>query len=968
MGPGNPGRCALLAASALFVFASGAMALPELHEQGAITTVEGSSYRVTMPRDVLDVDLEIRDGAGQWYRVAQTAGDRAFGLLRGPDALLSPGLRATWATEEGTEAIVIGRQAVLDMASGIVFELHLICHDEGILLGGRLIQPQGAPADGAWWCPPRLGLAPHDWTHYTYYSEDGSQHDGALSDLLPYPAYAGVSPWGAQGDVAPRLSDHRPALAVRAPARGLGLAVVFADYAAAWEGGSAFVQRYNANSLFLYGGYIPASTDGMHWAWLAPCPAEGGPAAARRVDELVALGPRLLTGFAPIASEPPAAWREPLADFPPELRNAEPVSDISDAVVYTVNEGTAGSAYGIDLARKVGSDVLVRAWFKWAQAPPVSQWIGQPAEAHKLGALFGGGITCSALYEHENGLTQEQVLDMATRGPAGQLIDAWDQPGVRHGSLSSPAYLDYLFRWCREQIDAGADYLFMDEHTAALSGLEGYDDHSLVDFRTYLLDACPQTRDWALEDPRWSADLGIGLADAAVCPDGTIGSFEYRAHLASVDALEEPSRPANRLFGLWNDFRNWRDDRAWKALTDRIRDYSRRQGRTVLISANGLARYVDLQVMGVWGQWTTDAGHIDVSANLVPHWRSLVERGHDLAGRRVPVVLFHDWGFGEVPFPWMAVPPSEREAWMRTRGAEIYASGAFFAFPVLGPFGCDAQRDGTLASIAHQTAYYRRHRAVYLESQWLGFEGLNSDAGPVSLSAGWNPGRQEVLVHVVSRNVRAGQLEPIAALQLRLPLATVPASAHAVSPDFEGERAVECRLEGDQLVVDLPGVEAYTVVRLRYDGEPDLTRLRDPFRIRPVASWTRPATSEFRVLPGGRVEPAADLVGFMQGMLHGEMRNPPVFELDAADEAVLSVHVRAVASAGARLEFRIDGQVTKVVDLPDRDGDNDGAVLEYDETFTVNIPAGKHRVTVDNVGPDWAVIDWYEFGGGFEAP
>ena len=52
---------------------------------------------------------------------------------------------------------------------------------------------------------------------------------------------------------------------------------------------------------------------------------------------------------------------------------------------------------------------------------------------------------------------------MATRGPAGQLIAAWNEPNCRHGSLSSPTYLDYLLSSCKVQIDAGADYLFMDE-------------------------------------------------------------------------------------------------------------------------------------------------------------------------------------------------------------------------------------------------------------------------------------------------------------------------------------------------------------------------------------------------------------------------------------------------------------------------------------------------------------------------
>jgi hypothetical protein len=138
--------------------------------------------------------------------------------------------------------------------------------------------------------------------------------------------------------------------------------------------------------------------------------------------------------------------------------------DINDAVVFTMNELT-DSQYGLDLARQAGSEVLIRGWFKWHQAPRLEslRWI--PEKAHAFGALFGGGITCSALYDGENGLTREQLLDMATRGADGKLVDAWNHPDIRHGSLSSPAYLDYLFRWCREQIDAGVDYLFMDELT-----------------------------------------------------------------------------------------------------------------------------------------------------------------------------------------------------------------------------------------------------------------------------------------------------------------------------------------------------------------------------------------------------------------------------------------------------------------------------------------------------------------------
>ncbi|MFQ6098178.1 MAG: hypothetical protein ACE5O2_10675, partial [Armatimonadota bacterium] len=559
----------------------------------------------------------------------------------------------------------------------------------------------------------------------------------------------------------------------------------------------------------------------------------------------------------------------------------------------------------------------------------------------------------------------QQVLDMATRGPDGQLIDAWDQPGVRHGSLSSPAYLDYLLRWCREQIDAGADYLFMDEHTAALTRLEGYDDHSLVDFRRYLLQDCPQTEGWALDDARWRTELKVDLSDPRICPTGKMDSFDYRAYMRAMGVLQDPNAEKNPLRVLWSQFRTFRDDRAWKHLTDRIRAYAAQKGRTVLISANGIAKYVDLQVLGVWGRWTTRDGHIDLTDSQLPQWRSLVLQGRDVAGKKVPVVLFHDWGFGDPPFPWLAVPPSEREIWMRTRGAEIYAAGAFFAFPVLGPFGCDASKDGTLRVIAQQTAFYQAHRDLYLRGTYLGSEGLRTDAERLSLAAWWSEEPRAIVLHVINRDVRAGRLQRRHDVAVRLPVTAAPDRVVLLSPDWPGERAGACRRIAEGLDVVAPEVDAYVVAILPYTDEVDVTALIDPVRIRPNRRWTRPTRSEFPVRPDGWVEHWGELEGFLQGMLHKHLRNPPTFLVNALTDGELLVHVRAVATLGARLEYRVDGRPTATVELPDLDGKNDGNAPEYDRTYSFPIPRGRHRITLDNVGGDWATVDWYQFKGAF---
>jgi hypothetical protein len=48
------------------------------------------------------------------------------------------------------------------------------------------------------------------------------------------------------------------------------------------------------------------------------------------------------------------------------------------------------------------------------------------------------------------------------------------------------------------------------------------------------------------------------------------------------------------------------------------------------------------------------------------------------------------------------------------------------------------------------------------------------------------------------------------------------------------------------------------------------------------------------------------------------------------------------------------------------DGKNDGGAVEYDRVFTFPVPAGPHRLTLDNIGPDWLVLTWLAFEGEFK--
>ena len=366
---------------------------------------------------------------------------------------------------------------------------------------------------------------------------------------------------------------------------------------------------------------------------------------------------------------------------------------------------------------------------------------------------------------------------------------------------------------------------------------------------------------------------------------------------------------------------------------------------------------MDLQVLGVWDNWQTNNGRIDLSESQLDVWGSTVAAGWRMAGKQVPVVLFHDWGFDG--FPWGEISPEDRRLWIRVRGAEIYAAGGFFAFPVHA--GNDSRRDGTLPEIARQSRFYQRTRT----STWARSFSASSPWKPASRA---QPGFVETHVSAVAHPPRdqppgrTGQAQSRrSSVAIKLPTGSMPKAVSIVSPDWEGEKPGEAHRGGGKLTVVVPELEAYSVAILPYDQPPAVTL--SGRRIVPSWEWVRPARNEFAVPERELIPEQWRVPGLLQGMLHRHLRNPPTFVVNMARGGSLAVHVRGVAMLGARLQWQVDGRVVQVVDLPDRDGKNDAMAKEYDQTFEFAIPPGRHRVTLDNIGGDWACIGWYAFKG-----
>ena len=84
---------------------------------------------------------------------------------------------------------------------------------------------------------------------------------------------------------------------------------------------------------------------------------------------------------------------------------------------------------------------------------------------------------------------------------------------------------------------------------------------------------------WTARDARWRDVFRIDLSDSQLAPDGTMETFRYRGYLKKHGLASRPYASANPLAGDWHAFREERDDRAWKWLTDAIRAHAATRNR-----------------------------------------------------------------------------------------------------------------------------------------------------------------------------------------------------------------------------------------------------------------------------------------------------------------------------------------------------------------------------------------------------
>ncbi len=645
-----------------------------------------------------------------------------------------------------------------------------------------------------------------------------------------------------------------------------------------------------------------------------------------------------------------------------------------DITLFTINEFD-NDPTALQLSTEVPSQDWVRAWFKWANAPDLKGLGYMVKLAHQHGALFGGGVTCSALYPHENGITTAQFMDMTTRDPYGHLYkvaNSW-----YHGSLENPAYRRYVLKWAEQQIDAGVDTLFMDEVNGAYSTHEGFDPYGLAAFRAYLIRRYVQGQHWSIADPRWTSQFHIDFDDAAECPDHTMSTFDYAAYLTKNGWADHPSQGANPLAPIWgepnaiigNSYSANRNNKVWHYWVTHIRAYAKAHHRRVWIAANGLNRWVDYQIIGCPWNMPFDAGnHFLCTGSNLPYWRAATIQSRKLmGGRNVPIMTFHDWGVG---MPWMNLTSAERVAWLNAYAPEVFAAGLFFAYPVHGPFGCDAAANGTLATIQKQARFVLSIAPLLHHVEWQD-QAASRYSGTAETVIEGQPAQRRLIIHLINRDYNGLNPVPQTDQRLQVALAVRPKSVTIHNADtgrtisarwsYSPSHPLKNHRNGGTLTINIPSLVTWDVVQINV---PVWRRLPYPtvVTLSCVLLWQRPEHNLFHVSPQNE-DNLYGLNGIIQGKLHPDLRNNPTFIANYRKAGRFEVHVNSVATLGARLIIRVDGKPALIVPIADRDGKNDGNAEEINTTYSVPISPGHHRISVDNDGGDWLTVDWYRFIG-----
>jgi hypothetical protein len=166
--------------------------------------------------------------------------------------------------------------------------------------------------------------------------------------------------------------------------------------------------------------------------------------------------------------------------------------------------------------------------------------------------------------------------------------------------------------------------------------------------------------------------------------------------------------------------------------------------------------------------------------------------------------------------------------------------------------------------------------------------------------------------------------------------------------------------------------------------QPAATRVRFPADDRPAGygtltligpadPWSRASAASkprtFHVGTDGVVSSYESLSRVLHGVRnHADLHNPITFEVDYPAPGQFLVNVDGVsAHGGAKLAIVLDGKPALSLDFPSTDPDDPHIMRKYDKSYAIEVPAGAHTITAENIGADWVYAS-YSFTNYLAAP
>lgn len=137
-----------------------------------------------------------------------------------------------------------------------------------------------------------------------------------------------------------------------------------------------------------------------------------------------------------------------------------------------------------------------------------------------------------------------------------------------------------------------------------------------------------------------------------------------------------------------------------------------------------------------------------------------------------------------------------------------------------------------------------------------------------------------------------------------------------------------------------------------------------------TAGWGHHPVSQYRILNDGAIENDDQITQFLYPPGHS-LRQDQVFLVDYPVDGAFEVNVNKVSNYG-RLQIRLDGELALDQELPTGPGEGPWKESEfseewkiyqntYDRRYRIPVPAGKHKIIVDNQGRDWISLLSYRF-------